>query len=89
MCLTELAEELKIRGKRVKKKKNRKFYKYGSAREALTKYCNKSAFGDQGVADGQKSLEADDDVAHVNWGGAWTMPTKAQIDELQKECFWV
>lgn len=26
------------------------------------------------------------DVAHVNWGGAWVMPSEAQLDELKKNC---
>jgi len=26
------------------------------------------------------------DVAHVKWGGSWRMPTRAQQDELQKNC---
>ena len=63
-------------------------YTHG-AKEALTKYCTKSAFGDQGVADGETTLDDEDNAARVNWGGDWTMPTKAQIDELQKECVWV
>ena len=28
------------------------------------------------------------DVAHVVWGGAWRMPTKAEFDELIDNCTW-
>ena len=28
------------------------------------------------------------DVAHVKWGDAWRLPTKAECDELLKKCTW-
>lgn len=28
------------------------------------------------------------DVAHEKWGNGWTMPTKAQWDELRDNCTW-
>lgn len=28
------------------------------------------------------------DVAHVKWGGLWTMPTKADLEELINRCTW-
>ena len=37
----------------------------------------------------KKKLDFADDVAHVNWGGKWVMPTKAQQAELLSECYWV
>ena len=33
-------------------------------------------------------LDPEDDVAAVNWGGAWRMPTKAEQDELRDNCTW-
>lgn len=33
-------------------------------------------------------LDPEDDAAHVNWGGDWRMPTKEEIDELLKNCYW-
>ena len=33
-------------------------------------------------------LEKEDDVAFINWGGYWRMPTKAEQDELRTECTW-
>ena len=34
-------------------------------------------------------LPLDKDAAHVNWGGDWRMPTKAEQDELWEKCTWV
>lgn len=33
-------------------------------------------------------LDPEDDAAHVNWGGDWRMPTKAEVLELLSECIW-
>lgn len=33
-------------------------------------------------------LDPEDDVAHVNWGGDWRMPTKEEQDELRNNCYW-
>ena len=35
-------------------------------------------------------LDPADDAAHVNWGGSWRMPTKAEQDELRNtsNCTW-
>lgn len=45
----------------------------------LTKY-NKT--------DNIKNLEPVDDVAAVNWGETWRMPTKEEQEELITECSW-
>ena len=37
---------------------------------------------------GKQKLIADDDAAHVNWGGEWRMPTKEEYAELFKNCEW-
>lgn len=34
------------------------------------------------------TLDPEDDAAHVNWGGDWRMPTKAEQDELRNNCTW-
>lgn len=62
-------------------------YKYcnGSAK-TLTKYNIDSRYG---RVDNKTTLEAQDDAATVNWGGAWRMPTKAEQDELRTKCKWV
>ena len=64
-----------------------KTYKYcNGSYNTLTKYNGKSDFG--GV-DNKKQLDAQDDAATVNWGGAWRMPTKEEQDELRTKCKWV
>ena len=45
----------------------------------LTKYTSN---------DSKTVLDPEDDVATVNWGGAWRMPTKAEQDELRNNCTW-
>ncbi len=51
----------------------------------MTKYCTDSSLG---TVDNKITLEASDDAATANWGGAWRMPTKAEQDELRSECTW-
>ncbi len=33
-------------------------------------------------------LDPEDDIAHVDWGGIWRMPTKEEWDELMYYCSW-
>ena len=51
----------------------------------LTKYCTDSFYG---TVDNKTTLDLSDDAARVNWGGSWRMPTKAELDELRKNCTW-
>ena len=51
----------------------------------MTKYCDNS---DYGTVDNKTTLDPQDDVAHVKWGGTWRMPTKAEQDELCNNCTW-
>ncbi len=62
-------------------------YKYGSASNALTKYCSNSGSGKDGFTDNLTTLEASDDAA-ANWGGNWRMPTDDEWTELRNNCFW-
>lgn len=41
-----------------------------------------------GSIDNKTILDPEDDAAHVNWGGSWRMPTKAELEELLKKCTW-
>lgn len=50
---------------------------------SLTKYCDRGGYG---TMDGKISLELEDDVAHVKWGGSWHIPTEAEILELINNC---
>lgn len=54
----------------------------------LTKYCYNSNNGYNGFIDTLTVLAPEDDVAHVKWGGSWRMPTKAEKDELLRNCTW-
>ena len=63
-------------------------YKYcNGTYRSMTKYCTDSYYG---TVDNKTTLELSDDVAHVNWGGSWRMPTKAEQDELRNtnNCTW-
>ena len=62
-------------------------YKYCNGSEtSMTKYCTDS---DYGIIDNKTTLELNDDVAHVKWGGSWRMPTFAEQNELHAKCTWV
>ena len=61
-------------------------YKWCNGSETtMTKYCTDSGYG---TADDKTTLESDDDVAHVKWGGSWRMPTYDEIMELRDNCTW-
>ena len=61
-------------------------YKLCNGKEySLTKYNNRRNYG---TIDNKTVLEAADDAATANWGGAWRMPTKAEQDELRENCTW-
>ena len=50
--------------------------------DSLTKYCT-NKYGDN-----KTTLDPEDDVAHVKWGGDWRMPTLTEIKELCEKCSW-
>lgn len=54
----------------------------------LTKYCNDSIYGDSGFIDKKTQLEPSDDVSYIKWGEDWSIPTKAQWEELLDNCIW-
>jgi hypothetical protein len=65
-------------------------YKYCKGTSiTMTKYCNNSNYGNNGFTDNKIVLDFEDDVAHVNWGGAWRMPTKVEQEELRNNCTWI
>ena len=53
--------------------------------ETLTKYCTDSQYGS---VDNKTVLDKEDDAAAVHWGGAWRMPTDAEMTELREQCTW-
>ncbi len=55
------------------------YFDFNDGGNTFTKYNN----------DGGKTvLDPEDDAAHVNWGGSWRMPTKAEWNELYDNCTW-
>jgi len=66
-------------------------YSNGSSAE-LTKYCNNYStyFGYNGYIDDLTTLLPEDDVATVNWGTDWRMPTQMEWQELYQNttCTW-
>ena len=38
------------------------------------------------IGDGKTTLDPEDDVAHVRWGGNWRMPTREEMQELIDNC---
>ena len=65
---------------------NWKTYKWCNGSSSnLTKYCTDS---DLGALDNKTILEPSDDVAQVEWGGRWRMPTDKEWKELLEECTW-
>ena len=51
----------------------------------LTKYCTSIDFG---FVDNKTELDPEDDVAYVNWGPSWRIPSREQINELCDNCTW-
>ena len=51
--------------------------------DTLTKYCTYSTYG---TVDNKTELDLEDDAAYVNWGPAWQMPSRLQIEELVTQC---
>lgn len=51
----------------------------------LNKYNQNSNYG---PVDDNTTLDPEDDVAHVRWGGTWRLPTKIEQDELRDNCTW-
>lgn len=64
-------------------------YKYcAGVKSSFTKYCSVESYGNEGFVDDKKVLDAEDDVAMVNWKGKWRMPTRSEIAELRTNCTW-
>lgn len=55
---------------------------------SFTKYCQKTGLGFNGYMDDKRILEPEDDLAHMEWGDGWRMPTIDEINELIEYCIW-
>lgn len=51
----------------------------------FTKYCSNAKCG---KVDCKVVLDAEDDVAHQEWGGDWYIPTEEEWKELKDNCTW-
>lgn len=51
----------------------------------MTKYNTESSFG---TVDNKTVLDPEDDVATVNWGSKWRMPTQGEWSDLINNCTW-
>ena len=51
----------------------------------MTKY---NTLSDYGAVDHRMVLDLSDDVAHMNWGSKWRMPTDSEWAELRDNCTW-
>ena len=51
----------------------------------MTKYRKNSIYG---TFDNKTTLDPEDDVAYVKWGGSWRMPTLDEQEELRENCTW-
>ena len=56
--------------------------------DRITKYCDYSTYGYNGLVDNKLVLDIEDDAAYVNWGPSWRMPTFEQLQELIDFCTW-
>ena len=71
-------------------------YKWGAWKSngylGFTKYVSSSDpySGYDSFYDDKTTLETEDDVAHVKWGGNWRMPTTSEWQELfnKRNCSW-
>ena len=59
---------------------------YNDSDDSMTKYC---ADGNFGIVDNKKTLDPEDDVAHIKWGDDWRMPTSKEFKELYDSCTWM
>ena len=67
--------------------KNYKFRTSGDSYNNV-KFNKYNTSSNYGTVDNKNTLDIEDDVAHVKWGGSWRMPTKAEQDELRNNCTW-
>ena len=69
----------------VKEQYNVRTSKWGFMPFSLKKYNINS---EDGTVDNKTTLDLEDDVAQVTWGGNWRMPTREEMDELHDNCTW-
>ena len=75
-----------IKTKRLYSRDTYKYYRTDSLSDGYTKYCHISSRGYKGYTDTLSMLELSDDVANVQLGGKWRIPTKEEWLELSRQC---
>lgn len=65
-------------------------YKFRTSGDSYdnVKFSKYNTYSDYGPIDANTTLDLIDDVARVNWGGSWRMPTLDELDELRTKCSW-
>ena len=58
---------------------------FDASNSTVLKYCTADSYG---RVDGDNLLDPEDDVASVEWGAHWRMPTGKEQDELREKCTW-
>lgn len=75
-----------IKSKHLYSQDTYKYYRTDSLSDGYTKYCHISSRGYKGYTDTLSTLELSDDVANVQLGGKWRIPTKEDWLELCSHC---
>ena len=63
-------------------------YAWGTASNALTKYCSQSKKGKDGFTDALTTLLPEDDAAYASLGGKFRMPTRDEWAALRDENYY-
>ena len=65
-------------------------YCYDGNYHKLTKYCQRSDYGNNCFTDNLTTLQSCDDAATANWGNGWCIPSTDQWQELRDNttCVW-
>ena len=66
---------------------NYKFRTSGDSYDNV-KFSKYNTISSYGTVDNKTTLDMEDDVAHVKWGGSWRMPTNDEQNELRSNCTW-
>lgn len=61
---------------------------FDSVSRSNEKFHNSNSDFYKYAANKKTTLDLSDDAAHVNWGGSWRMPSRAELDELREKCTW-
>lgn len=63
-------------------------YIHGGATNKIKKYCNDAKYCFESKTDNLMTLEAEDDVATMQLGNSWRIPTIQEMEELRTQCSW-